>query len=243
MNRVTIASPSVFGEGIIAGITLRPPFADGEIGFTVKESNYVSAEEAESNQIQLAKTIGVSAASIKYQKQTHGVIIRDINSGSELEESDGMITREAGTILAVKVADCAAVLLWDSARGIVCGLHSGWRGTAQNIVRRGIEKLRDNYSSRPSDICAWISPCAGGDSYEVGIDVANHFPRSSRPIGNEKFLFDNKNEIRLQLIECGVDPSRIEASPVCTITDNDYHSYRRDGDRSGRMAAFIGIKP
>ncbi len=242
MERVRIVSPTIFGDRIIAGITLRSPMKPDEIGFTVKESNFVSLEEAESNRMRLADTIGIPPNRVKYQKQTHSVIIRQIQSDSAQNEADGMITHEAGTVLAVKVADCAAVLLFDAARGVVCGLHSGWRGTAQNIVRHGIEKLRQKYSSRPSDLLAWISPCAGGDAYEVGTEVAQHFPRSSRPIGNGKFLFDNKNEIRLQLLDCGVDPSRIEASEVCTISDSDYHSYRRDGERSGRMAAFIGMK-
>ena len=242
MERVRIVSPTIFGDGVVAGITLRAPFSSNEVGFTVKDSDFVSHEKAESNRIRLAEAVGVSPNRVKYQKQTHSIIIRDINSESREDEADGMITREAGTFLAVKVADCAAVLLFDPVRQVVCGLHSGWRGTAQNIVRHGIEKLREEYSSRAADLCAWISPCAGGDTYEVGGEVARLFPNSSRPIANEKYLFDNKHEIRLQLLDCGLDPSRIEVSPVCTISNHDYHSFRRDAERSGRMAAFIGMK-
>ena len=49
---------------------------------------------------------------------------------------------------------------------------------------------------------------------------------------------------RLQLIEAGVDPDRVIVSSLCTKCRADlFHSYRRDGDRAGRMFSLIGIEP
>ena len=42
-------------------------------------------------------------------------------------------------------------------------------------------------------------------------------------------------------LTCGWDPLHIEKSDICTIENSDYHSFRRDKEFSGRMAAFIGM--
>jgi hypothetical protein len=57
------------------------------------------------------------------------------------------------------------------------------------------------------------------------------------------FLFDNVAEIKHQLLEAGLYEQNISISGLCTIRDERFHSYRRDGERAGRMVAFIGILP
>ena len=57
----------------------------------------------------------------------------------------------------------------------------------------------------------------------------------------DKYLFDNSLQILLQLLDCGIIRDNIQISDICTITNKNYHSYRRDKERSGRMAGFIGM--
>jgi len=46
--------------------------------------------------------------------------------------------------------------------------------------------------------------------------------------------------VRTQLERCGVGPANIDAEPPCTYADRArFFSYRRDGARSGRLAAII----
>jgi len=73
-------------------------------------------------------------------------------------------------------------------------------------------------------------------------DVARFFPTVSRKVNEEEFLLDIRSRIREELCETGVQEGNIEMSSECTIGNPAYHSYRRDGDSSGRMAAFIGMK-
>jgi YfiH family protein len=238
---IDITKPTIFPECIVAGATQRN-LQISPIGFSVKGNQYLSTESAEEHKQLLARSLGTIPERVKYTRQTHSNIIHAVGENSELEEGDGLITSERNLFLAIKIADCAAVLLYDERKKVVCGLHSGWRGTAQNIVRDGIDRLARDYSSSPADLLAWVSPCAGGERYEVGKEVAELFPRSIRPLESGKYLFDNRREIFLQLTDCGVFSDRIEISDACTISDVAYHSYRRDGNRSGRMAAFIGMK-
>ena len=161
---------------------------------------------------------------------------------------DGMICFEKGIILCVSLADCAGVLIFDPVKNIISALHSGWKGSKLNITRKGIEIMK-NHGSNPKDLLVWISPSASGEKYEIGEDVAKHFMDSEcliplNPLfakGKTKYLFHNKFQIKKQLIVCGVNVDNIEISQICTINDIEYHSYRRDRQLSGRMAAFIGM--
>jgi len=47
---------------------------------------------------------------------------------------------------------------------------------------------------------------------------------------------------RRQLEEAGISPERIETVNLCTVCHPDlFHSYRRDGARTGRMMSGIGL--
>ena len=95
------------------------------------------------------------------------------------------------------------------------------------MLLKAINILKINFNSNRKDLLVYLSPSASGDRYEVGWEVSQHFPKSIKKSNNEKYLFDNRNEIKLQLLECGVPEQNIEVSAVCTISDFDYHSFRK----------------
>jgi hypothetical protein len=132
--------------------------------------------------------------------------------------------------------------MYDPVSGSIAALHSGWRGTKLNIAGKGIRKMGDWFGSDPANILVWLSPCASGANYEVGNDVAEYFPEFVKKTNNDKYLLDIPAAVRSQLIEAGVEAVNIETSGICTIADERFHSYRRDGNRSGRMSAFIAMK-
>ena len=48
---------------------------------------------------------------------------------------------------------------------------------------------------------------------------------------------------RRQLLEAGVAGTRIYVAGLCTMCGaGDFHSYRRDKDRAGRMLSVAGVK-
>lgn len=236
--------PTVFNpQKIISGVTgknldLFPPK-----GLSFSNADIFSDKEIEYNKQHFAEILGISPDKMKYQQQTHSDVIREITSSSDYAASDGMYTAEKGVVLNIKIADCTAILLYDHAKEVVMGLHSGWRGTHKNIAAKGISIMASKFQSSPDDISAYLSPAACGKCYEVGREFADYFPRSVSPLKNGKFLFDNRAEIRLQLIDAGLRPENIEIAPECSIEDSRLHSYRRDGNVSGRMSAFIGMRP
>lgn len=238
-----IEKPKIFpNDKIIAGVTKKNLSSFEPYGFSIIPAKIITESEASENQKIFADFIGIPLNNLKFQHQTHGIIIRQIDENSVLEDSDGMFTNIKNIVLAVKIADCSAILVYDPINEAICAFHSGWRGTKQNIARHGIEKMNIDFGTEPDNLLVYLSPSASGKNYEVGWEVAQFFPDFITETGNGKYFFDNKAQIKQQLIDVGVKDSNIEISEICTIENTDYHSFRRDGVYSGRMAAYIGIK-
>ena len=236
---IEFIKPKIFPQNIKAFVTKRNVSKANELGLSFSKSDFLTNKDLEENRRKLAHELKIEYQKLKFQKQVHGNNIQIINANTEINESDAMITKQQRIAIAISIADCAAILIYDPTQKVIAGIHSGWRGTKENITEKVIEKLKNEFNSNPKSLFCYMSPCASGDSYEVGEDVARFFPNSIRKISNEKYLFDNKNEIKNQLISSGVESQNIEISNICTIGNKNYHSYRRDKNLSGRMAAII----
>jgi hypothetical protein len=90
-------------------------------------------------------------------------------------KADGLVTSEAGLLLAVQTADCIPVLVADCKRRVVAVFHAGWRGTVKRIVESGVGRMRLEFGSRPEDLTAAIGPGIGACCYAVGEEVLSEF--------------------------------------------------------------------
>ena len=235
--------PKIFDKSkIFAGVSTRNGSVFPKYGLSLSKAEILTDGDLNLHRRTFARLLGVPYDSMKYQKQIHSDIINEIFADSPVMESDGMFTSVKDLMLNISIADCAAVLIHDPINEVVMGIHSGWKGTSQNIVSVGIQRLIDKCGSRPEDLLVYISPAASGLVYEVGEEVAKYFPRSVTHLYDDKYLFDNKQEIRLQLMDCGVLEANIEVSAECTMSSYELHSFRRDKEKSGRMSAFIMMK-
>ncbi len=217
--------PRLFPDPVVAGVTMRPQDC-----------------ATPSCAPELAAGLGVRADALVFAAQIHGTRVVDVSDGGAPGEADGMVCREPGRVLVLRLADCCGVLIFDPGSGGVAALHAGWRGASDGIVGIGIDMMERHLGSDPGRLWAYVSPCASGKRYEVGEEVARHFERSCTRGEEGKYLFDLAGEIRVQLRENGFQDTRIEIEGVCTIADQRCHSYRRDGVAAGRMAACIGVR-
>lgn len=223
-----------------AGVTLRSVTAKDPFGNNM--SLTVGDEELRvwHNRKRAATALGFKQMAT--QHQVHGNTCRVVGEVYDPAESDALITDKPGWLLAVSVADCIPILLFASQQNVVAAIHSGWRGSQQNIAATAIAQMMQNYGVKPEEVIAYIGPAASQCCYEVGSEVAFQFPENhSRAIGEGKFLFDNKGVVLHQLLAAGVPAKQIELDPRCTICDSNFHSYRRDGTQSGRMFGLIGM--
>jgi hypothetical protein len=221
-------------------VTLRSQKNYPVTGFTCGNEDFYGVDLINYHRQELASQLGFPVRNLKFQKQVHGDTIRIIDENSEEDESDSLITNHHGIILCVKIADCAGILLYDPINNVVSAVHSGWKGTKLEIINKTVNRLISDYNSDPDKLLAFVSPCASGINYEVGEEFLAIFPGHVNNI-EEKYYFDNVSAIKQQMINSGINPSNIEISGICSISDLRCHSYRRDKSSAGRMVAFIGL--
>lgn len=197
----------------------------------------------------LAEILNVSPTGIRTLHQVHGTTIVDADNddffrdGAE-PEGDALISERDDVILAVKVADCAGVLIYDTVTRRRAAIHSGWRGSAAGIVTLVLEELFRRGSLAENLHCSLV-PSASAACYPVREDVARFFPRFVSPNAGMKdsWLFDNKAVIEDQLLRAGIRHTHLFIDPACTIANKTFHSWRRDGERAGRGLAFLTGRP
>jgi YfiH family protein len=186
--------------------------------------------------------IGISAGKLAVPVQCHSNTVLQIDAPGEYLQCDALVTNAHGVALAVTIADCVPILLLDSIHKAIGVVHAGWKGTAHEIVKQTIDKMKEAYHTNSAELLAFIGPSAGVCCYEVGEEVAVIFKNKIVPYKNKKIFLDLKNENKIQLQQQGILEGNIEVSTYCTICENElFHSHRRDGKKSGRMMAAICI--
>lgn len=176
------------------------------------------------------------------QRQVHSGNVRVVQQPGNYPDCDAMITNQRRVFLCVSVADCVPIFLFDENKMIVAGIHAGWRGTKAGIVTNTIDLMKEEFDSDPGKIVAFIGPSARVCCYEVGEEIASQFESKFVSRRGGKNFLDIKSANAAQLVQSGIPASCIEISPLCTITTKDLlHSFRRDGEHSGRMMGVIGL--
>ncbi|MFO7948070.1 MAG: peptidoglycan editing factor PgeF [Armatimonadota bacterium] len=166
-------------------------------------------------------------------------------SGLYVPETDGLVTDSSRVVLNLAYADCVPVLLYCPDPLTVGVLHAGWRGTASQIGRKGIETMV-SMGCRAEDVQAVIGPAICGACYEVGpevIEAMQEVPGASEVLEAPPHdHVDLKALNRLTLAACGVPDEAIEVSDLCTRCGPvPLFSYRGARGRTGLHGAFIAI--
>ena len=189
-------------------------------------------------------TLGLTLDQLAIPGQVHSTTVRIVATPGRYEMTDGLITQTRSLALCVSIADCQPVLLYDPVTRTVAGVHSGWRGTQGKILERAVTMMQSQCGVRTSDLYAWLGPAAGACCYEVGEEVADQFDgRYVIRMPDRKPRLDIAKANMDMLAETGVLESRMSLESPCTIHNpEDFHSFRRDGSKSGRMMAVIGIR-
>jgi len=182
----------------------------------------------------------------RWLNQTHSADLLQIGTGCEHAadaQADGSWTYEADAVIAVLTADCLPVVISDRQGTQIAVIHAGWRGLAAGIL----ENALGNFSGE-SELHAWLGPAIGPQAFEVGSDVKEAFV--SRHGGHESAFADEHSPgkcladiyalARRELTNSRV--VHVYGGDYCTVSQADlFHSHRRDGKLSGRMATVAWI--
>jgi len=201
-------------------------------------------ENIKQNRDRFFGALGIPQENLVHANQVHSNTIRLVNEPGTYKETDGFITSKTGLFLVISIADCMPVMLYDKRNNVVANIHAGWRGTQKKIVSRAMEILTDEFNSKPEDISAFLGPCISKKNFEVGEEVAEMFDPQFVEKMSGCYYADLTAENISQIKTFGIRDEQIETSRICTYSESEtMHSYRRDGERSGRMFAVIGMKP
>jgi YfiH family protein len=164
--------------------------------------------------------------------QVHGPYVHTLNTkpngACTILSSDGLATNHTDTALVIKHADCQAAIFYDPVKESIAMVHSGWRGSCQNIYKNCIETLVNNYGSTAKDIIACISPSLGPNASEF-TNYKRELPEEFYTFQIKPTYFDFWKISRWQLESLGIAPEHVEIAELCTYSDETtFFSYRRN---------------
>ena len=217
----------------------QPPFGRFNLGLRSGED----AHTVNSNRGALRQSLGLPMEP-RWLRQVHGTVVADLGPlpGPGEPEADAAVSHLPGTVLAILTADCLPVLFCTEDGRSIGAAHAGWRGLAAGVLEETIAQMQ-----RPaSSVMAWLGPCIGAPSYEVGGEVRKAFVAGDSAAASAfeatrpgHWSCDLSVLARQRLQAAGV--TRIYGGGFDTRTDGRFYSYRREGARSGRFASLIWL--
>ena len=158
--------------GVSAGgyATLNLSFAVGDEAANVRE-----------NRRRAAAALGADPADFVFAAQVHGSRAEVVSAadrgrgtlaaGDAAGPADALVTATPGTVLAILVADCVPIVLYDPAAHVLACVHAGWRGTVARAAQAALAAMC-SLGAHPEDVIAGIGPSVAAGSYRVGEEVA-----------------------------------------------------------------------
>lgn len=235
-------------EGIYSSMNLS--FTRGDKEEAVKE-----------NYRRISSAMGFAMENIVTSDQTHTANVRRVTEEDRgngitkprpYKDVDGMITNVPGIVLATFYADCVPLYFVDPVQKAIGLSHSGWRGTVSKIGKITVEKMSEEYGTRPEELYAAVGPSICQKCYEVSEDVAEEFRRAFDPKywnalfykkENGKYQLNLWEANRIVLLESGIPEDHISMPNLCTCCNPEFlFSHRASKGKRGNLAAFLGIK-
>ena len=173
----------------------------------------------------------------QFMNQVHGNEVVLIDHVLDQEPTcDAMVTTTAGISLVVMVADCIPLLL--ISKKAVAAVHVGRAGLTNKVAIKALNVMNEQGAV---DVHAILGPSICGSCYEVPLtmqqDVIADHPKALSTTRSGTPALDLSAALIAELVAQGVS---YEASPICTLEDPLYYSYRRD-NQTGRFAGVVSL--
>jgi len=212
----------------------QPPYDSLNLAFHVGDN----PEDVKKNRELLKETLGVSK--LVFMDQVHGDTIVLIERDTyETLTCDAMITQQPDVALAVMVADCIPILLYDAVHQAIGVAHAGRVGSQLQIGQKCAHAMEKAFGTHMQELKVFMGPSIHACCYEVGEEVTVGFEKFVHLQGKKYFL-DLQSYNREAFLEIGVKAEHIEISKECSCSDKNYFSYRRD-KITGRFAGVIAL--
>ncbi len=242
------------------------PYASLNLGLHVGDKS----EAVWQNRHRLASVAGLSVQATEHiasAEQVHGIHVEKVDSNLKarlginpqpFSATDALVTNQIDQPLLLCFADCVPVILVSPCadKRAVAVVHSGWRGTLEEISSVALQALIDEYDIDPSSVFAYIGAYIGPKNFQVSLDIASQFAAkfdtlstvmspsclsnfSHNDRGEVTVQFDLADAIMESLTKLGVLPCNIVQLDVCSVETTDrFFSYRAERGVTGRHGAL-----
>jgi YfiH family protein len=178
-------------------------------------------------------------------KQTHSNIVVEAKLENTWREADASYSKHLNQVCIVLTADCLPILITNKQGTHIASIHAGWRGLANGVIHSTLQAL----ALPGCDLLAWLGPAIGPEKFEVKQDVYDIFMQLNvknqaafRPHSNHTWLANLYELATIQLTQLGV--LNLYGGHFCTHTQSNlFYSYRREQNKTGRMATLIWMTP
>jgi polyphenol oxidase len=188
--------------------------------------------------------------------QTHGVEGFFLDSSSEVaapliitqKEGDFLVTDKKKVGIGVLTADCLPIVIYDKKAHVVAAVHAGWRGSVAGIIGKTIKGMIQKFDCSIATMSVYFGPCAKVCCYEIQKDFLSHLEKFSYADQviqhrDDKLYFNLPLFNKIQLMQQGIKGEAIhEEYGECTVNNDSFNSYRRDGQRAGRQITLAFLK-
>jgi YfiH family protein len=175
----------------------------------------------------------------------------EVGEEAEPGEADAIVSERPALPVGIVTADCVPVLIATPA-GRVAAVHAGWRGLAAGVIGEALSALGALSPEGVAGASAVIGPRIGTACYEVDEVVVDALARRFGAATQAALIATRRGHwqldlaklARVDLVSGGVATQRVAAlAGACTACDAErFHSYRRDGPRSGRLFHWIAAR-
>ncbi|RQD69303.1 laccase [Campylobacter hepaticus] len=173
-----------------------------------------------------------------FMDQIHSNRVMVYDKNFDCFACDGLISREKNTALCVLSADCLPLILYHES-GIIAALHSGRKGSFENILKVCLDKIcLENLILDFNALHLFILPGICVKNYELSGEILEFAKQNFQAFIKENKL-DLKALVKFQAKNLGI--RHIQDCKICSFENEDFFSYRRN-QTTKRFVSVIYLK-
>ncbi len=181
---------------------------------------------------------------LKKIRQTHSDLV--VEASDSVIEADAHYTSEKNSALLIATADCMPIMIYCSQTRRVAAIHAGWRGIANRITEKTLEKLIATGSSK-KEFQIWVGAHILQNSFEIDEEAYELLSNAQSGLAENEFVYKKNSKFHValkkilesQIGRVAPGTAKLLFLDIDTKTNSDYYSYRRDQKTKERNLSFI----
>lgn len=151
---------------------------------------------------------------------------------------DAIVTNVKNIPLVITIADCNAIVMYDTKNNVIANIHSGWKGTIKKIYLKTLDVMKKEYNTDPKNVICVYSPTIQECCWKTkDKELAFGFQKYWEHIPLNEFVYtdcdgwhhvDFPHVITKDLANAGIKKDNIINEKICTCCNVDtFFSYRK----------------